>query len=190
MEALPDGVLFKFGVCIAEIFLDGQIVHLLLGHSNLFHELLGKRLAHMVIFDALPDLALLMQDAGMGIDAVGLVHVHGLLGDGASGGVQGGNLIAQIPEAFHIGFQLPLAPAGILAVANLCTVHGAAHQGQLVVNGHVFAGYIAVVNQEDCRGQTCHTATNNVRLAILDTLRLVGTDIIKLFHNVFLQSNF
>ena len=144
----------------------------------------------MVIFDALPDLALLMQDAGMGIDAVGLVHVHGLLGDGASGGVQGGNLIAQIPEAFHIGFQLPLAPAGILAVANLCTVHGAAHQGQLVVNGHVFAGYIAVVNQEDCRGQTCHTATNNVRLAILDTLRLVGTDIIKLFHNVFLQSNF
>ena len=63
-----------------------------------------------------------------------------------------GIFIAQIPEAFHIGFQLPLAPAGILAVANLCAVHRAANQGQLIINRYIFTGHIAVINQKDCCG--------------------------------------
>ena len=130
-EALPDGVRLKLLKRLPEVFFNGQPVHLLFRHGDHLHQLFGKFFAHGEIAGTVPDLTLLVQDAGMGVNAVGLVDVHRFLGDGAPRRVQGRDLIVQIQKHSIYGSSSRSLRQVLLPVADLRAVHRTAHHGKL-----------------------------------------------------------
>ena len=129
-------------------------------------------------------LEALLPQAVLGVDLPVLVALPGLVQHGAALLVEGGDAAEEVPQALHVRLQLPLATGDIAGLRCSGTIHRAAEDGELVIDGDVLAGHLGIPDQEGRRGETRDAAADDVSLSLLDPLRLAGVNTIIVSHQI------
>lgn len=116
----------------------------------------------------------LLSQAVRGVDLPVFVAFPGLVQHGAALFIERGDAAEQVPQAFHIRLQLPLAPGDIAGLRCSGTIHRAAELRELVIHGDVPAGHLGIPHQERRRGQSRDAAAHDIGISFLDARLACG----------------